>query len=426
MATRDSATPQVAAGSKAAAWLTVVGVGVVAATHIWELPSALQQLQNDLHFDLLFSGVLLGVIQVASMLGGLLAAWCGERYGLRRLLILGLFLLAAGSLLGAASPDAAVLLFSRLIEGIGFVLCTVLAPALIRLNCATEDLNRAMGAWGSFQGLATLAGLSLSSLMLEWASWRWLWAAMALLTLALLIPLTKLVPDDRRTRPATTGAGGQIMTTARLATPWLTGLGFACYTVQWMAVMGFLPAIYGAFGVSALTAGLFSAGVGGVNIIGAMVAGRMLQSGRSPSALLVFAFLAMAVSSIGFFALPWVRIGGGMVGALACAVVFSLVGGIAPAVFSRIGVDLAPAGGSVSAVIGLMQQLFNVGNFIGPFILAWVAVLAGGWQASWLMTCGFSALGILLVLLLHRRLGTRGPAESREHAAGSGSAVSAR
>lgn len=44
MATSDSTTTQVAAGPNAAAWLSVVGVGVVAATHIWKLPSALQQL----------------------------------------------------------------------------------------------------------------------------------------------------------------------------------------------------------------------------------------------------------------------------------------------------------------------------------------------------------------------------------------------
>lgn len=107
MATSDSTTTQVAAGPNAAAWLSVVGVGVVAATHIWKLPSALQQLQAELHFDLLFSGVLLGVMQVASMLGGLLAAWCGERYGLRRLLMLGLLLLGVGSLLGACITGCA-------------------------------------------------------------------------------------------------------------------------------------------------------------------------------------------------------------------------------------------------------------------------------------------------------------------------------
>ena len=67
-----------------------------------------------------------------------------------------------------------------------------------------------------------------------------------------------------------------------------------------------------------------------------------------------------------------------------------------------------------------MQQLFNVGNFIGPFILAWVAVLAGGWQASWVMTCAFSAVGIWLVLLLRRRLTFRSRVESQGQASGAG------
>ena len=45
--------------------------------------------------------------------------------------------------------------------------------------------------------------------------------------------------------------------------------------------------------------------------------------------------------------------------------------------------------------MGLMQQIFNMGNFLGPFLIAWFAVQTGGWESSWMLTAGFSSLGIL-------------------------------
>src|SRR5699024_9441193 len=75
------------------AWVTVVTVGVVAAAHIWKLPVALPLLETELGISLVTAGMLVGIIQLASMVGGLLVAWGGEIAGLRRLIMIGLLLL---------------------------------------------------------------------------------------------------------------------------------------------------------------------------------------------------------------------------------------------------------------------------------------------------------------------------------------------
>ena len=141
-------------------WIVVVLSGIAAAMHIWKLPNALAAIQSDLDFTLVEAGVLMGVIQVASMVGGLLVAWSGELFGLRRLLVAGLVLLCAGSLLGAAAPGAGMLMASRAVEGVGFLPCTVLAPPLIQRACRPERTNIAMASWGAFQGTATLVGFA--------------------------------------------------------------------------------------------------------------------------------------------------------------------------------------------------------------------------------------------------------------------------
>lgn len=407
----NTAAPRRAGSVTDLSWMAIVCVGVVAAMHIWKLPSALASIDSELGLGLVRAGVLLGIIQVASMLGGLAVAWFGEQLGLRRMLAAGLVLLAAGSCAGAFATGVPLLMASRAVEGVGFLLCTVLAPALIRECCPPSRLNAAMAGWGAFQGTAALLGFAVSALLLEAVSWRVLWLAMAVFALAMLVPLLKLVPAEEA-KPGGQGvesAGRLVLATVRSGGPWIAGLVFACYTIQWMAVMGFLPSIYQAVGASSLAAGLLSALVGGVNVLGALGSGVLMQRGSNPNAMLVVCFSVMALSSVGVFAFDW-GAGAGLIVQLAFAVLFSMVGGAAPAILSRIAVDLAPSGGSVAAVIGLMQQIFNVGNFFGPFLIAWVALAVGGWHGSWWLTGAFSALGIALTGVLARQLArSKGP-----------------
>ena len=91
---KQSTQAEVSSTSQAStrAWVTGVAVGVIAAAHIWKLPVALPLLEAELGMSLVTSGMLLGIIQLASMVGGLFIAWGGEIAGLRRLMMFGLVL----------------------------------------------------------------------------------------------------------------------------------------------------------------------------------------------------------------------------------------------------------------------------------------------------------------------------------------------
>lgn len=389
-------------------WIVVVATGVVAGTHIWKLPGALAQIQADTGMSLVVAGLLVALIQLASMVGGLLVAWSGEILGLRRLTVAGLLLLAAGSLIGSTADGASTLMASRAIEGVGFLLCTVMAPALIKRSCTPDRINVAMAGWGSFQGMAILIGLAASSWALQAADWRTWWVIMAAAALAPIPAVLAFVPKDPPRGGAKTGhasaAGRRIITTVASPRPWIAGGLFACYTAQWMAVMGFLPAIYAAAGFQGIWPGLLSAAVGGLNAIGALSAGPLMDRGLTGRMLIIPAFATMAASSLVTFALPWPPGPGSALAQVAGIAVFSLVGGLIPATITRISVTLTPPGGSLTGVIGLMQQIFNVGNFLGPPMLAALVTAAGGWHATWWMTCSLGAIGTFLTCaLLSRR-----------------------
>lgn len=387
-----------------AAWIVVVLAGITAAMHIWKLPAAVPQIQAELGLSLVQAGLLLGLVQVAGMVGGLAVSLLAELIGARRCLLIGLGLLFAGSLLGGFSAGAGLLMACRAIEGAGFQLATVVAPGLIRANTPPRLVNTAVGFWSAYQGCATFVGLLASALILQvtgWQAWWWIMAAVTLLPAPLIL---KFVPRD----PPRDGSGAgaatrRIGVTVRSLKPWIAGLVFGCYTIQWMAVVGFLPTIYEQNGVTGIWPGVLSAVVGGLNAVGAIATAPLLQRGATPRQLIIPTFIFMGTTSLLTFAVDWTGVPGGTMLQFASVAAFSLTGAVVPSTLTRLAVDLAPPGGSAPAAMGLMQQIFNVGNFTGPALVAWLATATGGWNSTWWMTCGFATLGILLSLYLSRR-----------------------
>lgn len=404
-----------------AAWLAVLGAGIAAAMHIWKLPGALALVQDDLSMTLVQAGLLVGIIQVASIVGGLGVALGGEVIGLRRMLILGLILLGAGSAAGAAAPAAVWLLASRTVEGVGFLMTVVGAPALIRHAAPRQRLDLALASWATFHGMASLIGLTAGAFFLQVADWRLWWLVMALVTLLPIPFILSRVPADGGKRESDwRTSAGKVRRTVSTVRPWITGIVFACYTAQWMALLGFLPSIYGSMGLTGIWPGLLSAGIGGVNVIGAIAAGPLMQRGISERRIVFWALLGAAVTSWATFAINWDSLSNGFVLQVLLAAVFSAVGGLIPAALTRYSVTLAPEGGSVPAVLGLTQQIFNIGNFVGPMIIAALAAASGDWSNTWWMTCGLSALGILLLSALGQtREAATGPAHRRRTAGNS-------
>lgn len=389
-----------------ATWIVVVVCGVIAAMHIWKLPSALTDVQVDLSIDLVQAGVLLGLVQLAGMLGGIPASILGERVGLRRTVVLGLFLLVLGTAISALATTSEVMMAARALEGVGYLAVVVMAPALIRRETPTDRLTMAMGAWTGFQGMATFIAVLGGSLLLEvtdWRMWYWLMAVVTAVGIPLLLKYT--APDPER-EGGVGAAFGRVWATVRSWKPWVAGAVFACYTVQWTAVVGFLPTVYEEYGVSTMVGGALSAVAGGVNAVGAVLAGLLLRRGLPVRPMVITAFVVMGVASVGVYAVNWSELPGTFIPQFVLVCIFSMVGALIPTSMYRIAVDLAPPGGSAPGVVGLMQQLQNSGNFFGPILLAWLATQSQGWHTSWWLTAAAGAIGVALIMLFsEKRLG---------------------
>ena len=382
-------------------WVIVLA-GMCAALHVAKIPPALPALQAELGLTLLQAGFLLSAVQAASMTLGLVVGLSVDGLGLKRSMLFGLGLLCVASALGGFAHQADVLLLLRALEGLGFLCVVMPAPSLIRRTVSPDQLNARMGWWGTYMpsgnAMALLVG-PLFVVSLGWDVWWWLLSA---ITLATFFWVRAAVPDVQPVTTSSTqlGASGatwreRLRSTVTNKGPWLVSLSFAVYASQWMAVVGFLPTVYAQMGLSAGLTGVLTACVALVNVSGNIMSGRLLQRGWTARRLLQTGFVCMALGAVGAFA-QWQAEGLPIVARFACVVMFSAVGGLIPGTLFSTAVRLAPSENTVSTTVGFMQQLSAVGQFLGPPLVAWVAVMVGGWQWTWVVTVSLSVIGLLL------------------------------
>ena len=323
--------------------------------------------------------------------------------GLKRSMVRGLYLLALASALGAFATSTAALLALRALEGLGFLLVALPAPALIRRLVPPAQLSGMLGVWGAYMPTGTALALLAGPLFIPvwgWSAWWWLFAAVSL---AMAAWLWRSVPTDPVAHTAAAGLGAwqRLRRTLGARGPWLVALTFGMYSGQWLAVVGFLPSIYAAAGVSGALLGVLTALAAAVNIVGNMASGRLLQRGWAPRSTLWLGFGAMALGSTVAFApftenLPWLRFAG--------VLLFSGMGGLVPGTLFSLAVRLAPGEQQVATTVGWVQQLSALGQFLGPPVVAAVAARAGGWQLTPLVTVGCCGVGAVLAWMAGRLL----------------------
>lgn len=383
------------------AWL-VVFAGGVAALQVGKLPPALPALQAELGLTLLQSGFLLSMVQLAGLSLAVFMGLWADGMGLKRSMVRGLCLLALASGLGGFATSVTALLLLRAIEGLGFLLVALPAPALIRRLVLPSQLPGMLGVWGAYMPTGTALALLAGPMFIPawgWGAWWWLFAAVSL---AMAAWLWRSVPADPTAHAvAGQGAWQRLRRTLSAPGPWLVALTFGMYSGQWLAVVGFLPSIYAAAGVGGALLGVLTALAAAVNIVGNMASGRLLQRGWAPRSTLWLGFGAMALGSTVAFApftesLPWLRFAG--------VLLFSGMGGLVPGTLFSLAVRLAPGEQQVATIVGWMQQLSALGQFVGPPVVAAVAARAGGWQLTPLVTVGCCGVGAVLAWVVGRLL----------------------
>jgi EmrB/QacA subfamily drug resistance transporter len=175
MSTTRRAPAQVALSSPAGRWIlatTVLG-SAVAQLEATVVNVALPTIGRDLGADVAglqwtLNGYLL-TLAALILLGGAL----GDRFGRRRVYVLGVIWFTAASALCALAPSVELLVAARMLQGVGGALLTPGSLAILEAVLDPEDRARAIGAWSALGGISAAIGPLVGGWLVDAASWRW-------------------------------------------------------------------------------------------------------------------------------------------------------------------------------------------------------------------------------------------------------------
>jgi EmrB/QacA subfamily drug resistance transporter len=118
----------------------------------------------------------------------LTGAALGDRFGRRRLFVVGLAIFTAASAFAAVAPSIEILNLARALQGVGGAIVTPLTLTILSAAVPTERRGLALGAWGGIGGLAVALGPLVGGAIVEGISWQWIFWINVPIGL-LLIPL---------------------------------------------------------------------------------------------------------------------------------------------------------------------------------------------------------------------------------------------
>jgi EmrB/QacA subfamily drug resistance transporter len=158
---------------------------------------ALPTIGRELHTSL--SGLQWTVTAYTLSLAGLilLGGALGDRFGRRRVFLIGVIWFALASVLCGLAPGIGVLIAARALQGIGGALLTPGSLAIIQSTFNPDDRPRAIGAWSGLGGVAGAIGPFLGGWIVGSIGWRWIFLINLPLAVAVVAIGLRHVPESR-------------------------------------------------------------------------------------------------------------------------------------------------------------------------------------------------------------------------------------
>ncbi len=140
-----------------------------------------------------------------------------DRYGRRKLFLIGTVVFMAASLGSASAGDASVLIGFRAVQAMGASMMLPSSIAVINVLFTGERRAAAFGLWGAVFGGAAALGPLLGGFLAEEFSWRWAFLINIPVGLAAAVAVMAFVPETRGPRGNGFDPVGIVLSTTGLA-----------------------------------------------------------------------------------------------------------------------------------------------------------------------------------------------------------------
>lgn len=121
----------------------------------------------------------------------------GDRWGRKPVLVTGLIVFGVASTTAGLAPTTEAMLAARLFTGVGAAMVMPVTLAVITSSFPEADRSQAIGIWTGIAAGGGVVGMYLSALLIDLATWRWLFVLPVVLVAAALAVAVRHVPDSR-------------------------------------------------------------------------------------------------------------------------------------------------------------------------------------------------------------------------------------
>ena len=179
------------------ALVATVGASGMAMLDATVINVALPHIGSDFHANVsdlqwVLTGYLLALASLI-LLGGAL----GDRFGRRRVFVIGTAWFAVASILCGIAPNIETLVVARVLQGIGGALLTPGSLAILQASFREGDRAAAVGAWSGLGGIAGAIGPFLGGVLVDGPGWRWAFLINLPVAVAVIVCARVAVPETR-------------------------------------------------------------------------------------------------------------------------------------------------------------------------------------------------------------------------------------
>ncbi|WP_051620893.1 MFS transporter [Paenibacillus sp. UNC451MF] len=181
--------------------LTVLLLSVfMAVANIFIVNVATPSIQRGLHADFFGVQFVISAYTLAYAVALIIGGRLGDRFGRRKILLVGVAGFTISSLLCGLSIDVGMLTVVRVIQGLSAALISPQILSLIQAQYAPEKRSKIFGLYGATQGLAASTGQLIGGLLLYWNPWGLEWRMVFFFSVPigiLILSMIPLIPESR-------------------------------------------------------------------------------------------------------------------------------------------------------------------------------------------------------------------------------------
>lgn len=343
--------------------IVVTLVAIAMAMAQYKIPTVMTSIMASYSLDAAGGSWLMSIFTLMMVFTAIPFGTLANKVGARKVMLVACAVIIVGSVIGAFSPNAAVLMTSRAIEGIAITAVTICGPVLIESSVQPDRTGSALGIWGTWGPLgSTIAALITPTLYFTFGmTVLWIvYAAVVAVTAIILVIVVKPVElsVDEAGAMAQKPRYHEVFTKSTL----LFFVGFAAFNICMLAVLSFVPTILQARGMDATLSGFVSIVPMILSVISCPLFGALSDKTGKTKFLLVLAVAFLGPCTF----LLYTQQGAGM---WAAAVLMGLVGMGSSGLMIAAFMQVLPRPELKTIGMGVFITVQGIGQFLGTFLV---------------------------------------------------------